>query len=56
MPRPRIPATLTFAVLAALAGCAKEETRIPETIPPLPGKSTFQGVPQPPQPPAPPKR
>jgi hypothetical protein len=46
--------SIVFALLvtlsAALAGCAKEETRMPETVPPLPGKPTSMGSPSPPPP------
>jgi hypothetical protein len=42
---------LLVAVSAALAGCAKEETQMPTTAPPLPGKPGSLGPASPPQPP-----
>jgi hypothetical protein len=48
---------IVFALLAtfsaALAGCAKEETQMPDTVPPLPGKPNSMGSPSQPPPPPP---
>ena len=56
MLRPAIVFALLVALSAALAGCAREETRMPDTVPPLPSRSGSLGsaAPQPPPPPPPP--
>ena len=43
MLRCSIVITLFIALTAALAGCSREETQMPDKAPPLPGKPTAIG-------------